>query len=297
MQQPQIVLNNSVRMPQIGFGVFQIPAQDCVGVVKTALQAGYRLLDTAQTYCNEREVGRGIRESGLAREEVFVTTKVWVTEYGKEKTRRSLDASLERLGLDYVDMVLLHFPVPHVFERTIEAWQDLEKELANGRVRAIGVCNFHIPHLERLMDACTVVPAVNQVELHPYFSQESLMDFHARHGIATQAWSPLGAVMIYDAAGISEPVHVLQDETLCALAQRYGKSPAQIVLRWHLQRGVAIIPKSVHEERIRQNLDILDFALSDEDMALVNGLNRNMRGALDPDMVRVDTYETKMYEQ
>lgn len=297
MQQPQIVLNNSVRMPQIGFGVFQISAQDCVGVVKTALQAGYRLLDTAQTYCNEREVGRGIRESGLAREEVFVTTKVWVTEYGKEKTRKSLDASLERLGFDYVDMVLLHFPVPHVFERTIEAWQDLEKELAKGRVRAIGVCNFHIPHLERLMDACTVVPAVNQVELHPYFSQESLMDFHARHGIATQAWSPLGAVMIYDAAGISEPVHVLQDETLCALAQRYGKSPAQIVLRWHLQRGVAIIPKSVHEERIRQNLDILDFALSDEDMALVNGLNRNMRGALDPDMVRVDTYETKMYGQ
>lgn len=146
MQQPQIVLNNSVRMPQIGFGVFQIPAQDCVGVVKTALQAGYRLLDTAQTYCNEREVGRGIRESGLAREEVFVTTKVWVTEYGKEKTRKSLDASLERLGFDYVDMVLLHFPVPHVFERTIEAWQDLEKELAKGRVRAIGVCNFHIPH-------------------------------------------------------------------------------------------------------------------------------------------------------
>ena len=240
---------------------------------------------------NEREVGRGIRESGLARSDIFVTTKVWVTEYGKEKTRRSLDASLERLGLDYVDMVLLHFPVPHVFERTIEAWQDLEKELA------IGVCNFHIPHLERLMDACTVVPAVNQVELHPYFSQESLMDFHARHGIATQAWSPLGAVMIYDAAGISEPVHVLQDETLCALAQRYGKSPAQIVLRWHLQRGVAIIPKSVDEERIRQNLDILDFALSDEDMTLVNGLNRNMRGALDPDMVRVDTYETKMYEQ
>ncbi len=297
MNQPELLLNNGLRMPQLGFGVFQIAAQDCAGVVKTALEAGYRLVDTAQTYCNEREVGRAIRESGLAREDIWVTTKIWVTEYGRGKTHKSLDASLERLGLEYVDMVLLHFPVPSVFERTIGAWQDLEEELTDGRVRAIGVCNFHTHHLERLMEACTIVPAVNQVELHPYLSQQPLMDFHRKHGIATQAWSPLGAVMLYDAAGVDKPVHLLEDRTICALAQRYGKSPAQIVLRWHVQRGVAVIPKSVHAERIRQNLDILDFALSDRDMELMNGLNRNMRGALDPDDVRVDTYATRMYEQ
>ncbi len=294
---PTLLLNNGVAMPQVGFGVFQIDAAICAETVRTALQTGYRLLDTAQTYCNEREVGRGIRESGIARQDIFVTTKVWVTEFGADRTRASVTASLERLGLEQVDLFLLHFPVPHVFERTIEAYKALEQEVRDGRVRAIGVCNFHAHHLQRLLDACDTVPAVNQVELHPYLNQQELMAVHARLGIVTQAWSPLGAVMLYDGSGGNGPQHVLKDPVICALAAKYGKSPAQVVLRWHVQRNVSIIPKSVHAERIRENLDIFDFALAPEDMDAINALNRNIRGALDPDVVRVDTYETHMYEQ
>lgn len=296
-QSPTLLLNNGVAMPQVGFGVFQIAASQCAEAVHTALQAGYRLLDTAQTYCNEREVGRAIRESGIPRQDIFVTTKVWVTEFGYDKARASVTASLERLGLEQVDLFLLHFPVPHVFDLTIEAYKALEQELRDGRVRAIGVCNFHPHHLSRLMDACEIVPAVNQVELHPYLSQQELMDVHARLGIVTQAWSPLGAVLLYDGSGGNGPRNVLTDPVICALAGKYGKSPAQVVLRWHVQRGVSVIPKSVHAERIRENLDIFDFALSDEDMDAINALNGNLRGSFDPDVVRVDTYETHIHEQ
>ncbi|MGY3681803.1 aldo/keto reductase [Streptomyces sp. TE33382] len=267
---PTLTLNNGVTMPQLGFGVFQVPDEETTAAVGTALEAGYRSIDTAAIYGNERGVGRALAESGLARDELFVTTKLWNADQGYDAALTAFDASLDKLGLDHVDLYLIHWPTP-ARDLYTDTWRAFEKLLADGRTRAIGVSNFQPAHLERLLADASVVPAVNQVELHPGLQQRELRAFHARHGIATEAWSPL-------AQGA-----VLQDEAVTSLAARHHRSPAQIVLRWHLQLGNVVIPKSVTEARIRENLDIFDFELSPQDLDTLATLNRDMRTGPDPD--------------
>ncbi|MFF5550244.1 aldo/keto reductase [Streptomyces olivaceoviridis] len=267
---PNVTLNNGIEMPQLGFGVFQVPDDETTAAVATALEAGYRSIDTAAIYGNERGVGRAIAESGIARDELFVTTKLWNEDQGHDATLAAFDASLDKLGLDYVDLYLIHWPAP-ARDRYLDTWRAFEKILGEGRVRAIGVSNFQMAHLERLMENTGVTPAVNQVELHPGLQQEELRAFHERHGIATEAWSPL-------AQGA-----VLGDQAVADLAARYGVSPAQVVLRWHLQIGNIVIPKSVTPERVRQNLDVFGFELTDEDLRSLAALDRGLRTGPDPD--------------
>ncbi|WP_033219962.1 aldo/keto reductase [Kitasatospora phosalacinea] len=267
---PNVTLNNGVEMPQLGFGVFQIPDEETTAAVAAALEAGYRGVDTAAVYGNERGVGKALAESGLPREELFVTTKLWNADQGHDATLRAFDASLDRLGLEYVDLYLIHWPTP-ARDLYAESWKAIERLAAEGRIRAAGVSNFQPAHLTRLIEAGGLVPAVNQVELHPGLQQAELRAFHAAHGIATEAWSPL-------AQGA-----VLDDPAITAIAARTGRSPAQVVLRWHLQLGNLVIPKSVTPARIRQNLDVLDFALTDGDMAAIAATDRGLRTGPDPD--------------
>ncbi|MEU6391001.1 aldo/keto reductase [Streptomyces sp. NPDC046939] len=267
---PTVTLNNGVTMPQLGFGVFQVPDDETTAAVATALEAGYRSIDTAAIYGNERGVGRALAESGIAREELFVTTKLWNADQGYDTTLAAFDASLDKLGLDHVDLYLIHWPTP-ARDLYADTWRALEKLYADGRARAIGVSNFQPAHLERLLAEGSVVPAVNQIELHPGLQQRELRDFHARHGIVTEAWSPL-------AQGA-----VLKDEAVTAIAARHGKSPAQVVLRWHLQIGNVVIPKSVTETRIRENLDVFDFELSADELAALAATDRGLRTGPDPD--------------
>ncbi|POX42466.1 oxidoreductase [Streptomyces sp. Ru73] len=267
---PNVPLNNGVTMPQLGFGVFQVPDEETTAAVTSALEAGYRSIDTAAIYGNERGVGKAIAASGLAREELFVTTKLWNEDQGYDRTLAAFDASLEKLGLDHVDLYLIHWPTP-ARDLYVETYKALEKILADGRTRAIGVSNFQIPHLQRLMEHTGITPAVNQVELHPGLQQAELRAFHAEHGIATEAWSPL-------AQGA-----VLGDEAVVRTAEAHGVTPAQAVLRWHLQTGNVVIPKSVTPARIRQNLDVFGFELTDADMAALAGLDRGLRTGPDPD--------------
>ncbi|TXS05337.1 aldo/keto reductase [Streptomyces sp. col6] len=267
---PHIALNNGVRMPQLGFGVFQVPDDETAAAVGHALEAGYRSIDTAAVYGNERGVGRAIADSGVPREELFVTTKLWNADQGYDQTLAAFDASLARLGLESVDLYLIHWPTP-ARDLYVETYKALEKILADGRARAIGVSNFQVPHLRRLMDRTGTVPAVNQVELHPGLQQTELRAFHAEHGIATEAWSPL-------AQGA-----VLEDAAITRIAQANGVTPAQVVLRWHLQTGNIVIPKSVTPARIRQNLDVFGFELTDTDLADIAALDRGLRTGPDPD--------------
>ncbi|MDO5538240.1 MAG: aldo/keto reductase [Desulfovibrionaceae bacterium] len=284
-----VILNNGVSMPLPGFGVYRIDPEETVAAVRMAVRTGYRLIDTAAAYGNERGVGEACADCGVARSELFVTSKLWPTDYGYDAARRAFDRSLAKLGMDYVDMYLLHWPFPSDFERTLGAWRALECALADGRVRAIGVCNHSVANLERLMAETDIVPAVNQVELHPLFAQEELVRMHRRLGIATQAWSPLGGVNIYDAAP-GRARHVLKHPLIIRLAEKMGRTPAQIVLRWHLQRGVSAIPKSVRPERMAENFSIFDFVLSDEDMASITALDTGIRGGDDPQTVTETTY-------
>jgi 2,5-diketo-D-gluconate reductase A len=271
MSVPVLRLNNGVEIPQVGFGVFLIPETETKTAVATALRVGYRHIDTAKLYQNEAEVGEAIAESGIPREEIFVTTKVWNSEQGYEPALASFEASLDRLGLDVLDLLLIHWPVPEL-DRYVETWRAFEKLYADGRVRAIGVSNFHIPHLQRLFQEGSVVPAVNQIELHPQLPQAELRAFHAEHGIVTEAWSPL-------ARGGA----VLSDPTVTAIADRVGKSPAQVVLRWSLQLGNVVLPRSVTPSRIEENLELFDFSLTDEDMAALAGLADDERIGPNPD--------------
>ncbi len=268
---PTIRLNNGVTIPQFGFGVFQIPPRDTVAAVRVALEAGYRHLDTAQMYGNEAEVGRAIAESGIPRDEIFVTTKLNNDGHGADAATGAFDESLRRLGLDHVDLFLIHWPRPRE-DRYVETWTAFEKLAADGRARAIGVSNFTVEHLERLASETATVPAVNQVELNPRFAQPELRAYHAAHGIATEAWGPIG-----------QGGDLLDDGLLTALAERHGRSPAQIVLRWHVQRGNIVFPKSVDPGRIRENIDVFDFALAPEDMAAIDGLDTGVRSGPDPD--------------
>ncbi|MEU5822717.1 aldo/keto reductase [Streptomyces sp. NPDC047803] len=267
---PHITLNNGVRMPQLGFGVFQVPDDETATAVGHALDAGYRSIDTAAVYGNERGVGRAIADSGVPREELFVTTKLWNADQGYDQALAAFDASLAKLGLDHVDLYLVHWPTP-ARDLYVETYQALEKILADGRARAIGVSNFQVPHLRRLMEHTGTVPAVNQVELHPGLQQAELRAFHAEHGIVTEAWSPL-------AQGA-----VLEDEAITRIAQANGVTPAQVVLRWHLRTGNIVIPKSVTPARIRQNLDVFGFELTDTDLADIAALDRGLRTGPDPD--------------
>ncbi len=264
-----VTLNNNVQIPQLGFGVFQVPPDDTERVVSLALETGYRSIDTAAAYHNEQGVGKAVASSGLARDEVFVTTKLWNADHGYKQALRAFDTSARQLGLDTVDLYLIHWPVPSA-DRYVETWRALEKLAADGRVRAIGVSNFAAEHLRRLIAETGTVPAANQLELHPYFPQTELRTLHAEHGIATEAWSPL-------AQGA-----VLSDATITRLAERYGVTPAQIVLRWHLQIGNIVIPKSVTPARIRDNLDVFSFTLSATDVSAITALNINRRTGADP---------------
>ncbi|WP_217223336.1 aldo/keto reductase [Streptomyces anulatus] len=267
---PTVTLNNGVTIPQLGFGVFQVPDDETTAAVSAALEAGYRSIDTAAIYGNEVGVGRALAASGIPREELFVTTKLWNADQGYDATLAAFDASLAKLGLDHVDLYLIHWPTP-AHDLYPESWRALEKLAADGRIRAAGVSNFQPAHLRRVLEAGTLVPAVNQIELHPGLQQAELRAFHAEHGIVTEAWSPLAQGAL------------LKEEALVAIAERHGKSPAQVVLRWHLQLGNVVIPKSVTPERIRQNIDVFDFELSAADMDAVAALDRGMRTGPDPD--------------
>jgi 2,5-diketo-D-gluconate reductase A len=268
---PTITLNNGVQMPRLGFGVWQIEDRDATAAVSTALEAGYRSIDTAAAYGNEKGTGRALATSGLPRQELFVTTKLWNNSHGYDAALRAIDASLAKLRLDYVDLYLIHWPQPRR-DAYAETWRALEKIAADGRARAIGVSNFPPAHLRRLFAESDVVPAVNQIELHPYFTQPQLRALHAEHGIITEAWSPLGQ----GRGLLSEPV-------IARIAERHGRTPAQVVLRWHLTLGNVVIPKSVTPSRIRENADVFGFDLSDQDLADLATLDDGTRLGPDPD--------------
>ncbi|GAA3046196.1 aldo/keto reductase [Streptomyces roseofulvus] len=267
---PTVTLNNGVEIPQLGFGVFQVSDDATTAAVTAALETGYRSIDTAAVYGNEAGVGRALAASGLPREELFVTTKLWNTDQGYDATLRAFDASLAKLGLDHVDLYLIHWPTP-ARDLYRESWRALERLAEEGRIRAAGVSNFQPDHLRRLLDGATLTPAVNQIELHPGLQQAELRAFHAEHGIATEAWSPLAQGAVLDEAAIT------------AVAARHGRSPAQVVIRWHLQLGNVVIPKSVTPHRIRENFDVLGFSLSDEEMRSVAALDRDLRTGPHPD--------------
>ena len=267
---PNVRLNNGVEIPQLGFGVFQVKPRDTAEAVSTALQIGYRHIDTAEMYRNEKEVGQAIARSGIARSEVFVTSKLNNNYRTFDDALRAFDQTLVDLGVEQIDLFLIHWPLPTISD-FVERWKALERVYGEGRARAIGVSNFEAHHLQRLFDETEVVPAVNQIEVHPYFAQDDLLAFDAQHGIATEAWAPLvqGAV--------------LDDQTVVDVAHAYGKSPAQVVLRWHVQRNSIVFPKSVTPKRIQENFEIFDFDLSDADMERISALDRDGRTGPDPD--------------
>ena len=268
---PAVTLNNGVAMPQLGFGVWQVPDRRAARAVATALEAGYRSIDTAAVYGNEKGTGKALAASGLPREELFVTTKLWNTDQGYDAALRALDASLGRLRLDYVDLYLIHWPQP-ALDAYQETWRAFEKIVADGRARAVGVSNFQPAHLERLIGGSSVVPAVNQIELHPRLPQAELRRLHAHHGIATEAWSPLG-----------QGKGLLDNPLIAGVAARHGRTPAQVVLRWHLQLGNVVIPKSVTPDRIRENIGVFGFELTQADMTELAGLDDGSRLGPHPD--------------
>ncbi|MFD5394930.1 aldo/keto reductase [Streptomyces sp. NPDC127097] len=267
---PSITLNNGVAMPQLGYGVWQVEDEQASIAVGQALDAGYRSIDTAMIYGNEEGTGKALAASGIARDELFVTTKLWNADQGHDATLRAFDTSLAKLGLEYVDLYLIHWPLP-ARDTYIETYQALEKIYADGRAKAIGVSNFLPEHLERLLGETSIVPAVNQIELHPQFPQAASRAFHARHNIVTEAWSPIG-----------QGKGLLEHPTLVELAAKHGKTPAQVVLRWHIQLGNVAIPKSVTPSRIAENIDIFDFELDDADLTALAGLDTGTRLGPDP---------------
>lgn len=287
---PLLTLNNGVEMPALGLGVYQSRPDETVSAVKDAIATGYRLIDTAAVYRNEAEVGQGIAQSGIDRSELFVITKLWISDYGFDQALQAFDRSMERLGLEQLDLYLLHWPLPSDFEATVGAWKAAERLLAEGRTRAIGVCNFSTAHLDSLVARAEVVPALNQVELHPFFVQKALGDAHRKLGIATQAWSPIGGVTRYRAKDDTQAQDPLQHPVITALAQKYGKTAAQIVLRWHIEHGFSAIPKSVRASRIAENFDIFDFTLGADEVAAIDGLDSGVRGGSDPEKVDVEFF-------
>ncbi|WP_308290464.1 aldo/keto reductase [Streptomyces meridianus] len=267
---PHITLSNGVRMPQLGFGVWQVPDDEAAKAVGTALEAGYRSIDTAAIYGNEEGTGKAIASSGIAREDLFVTTKLWNSDQGYDSTLRAFDTSLAKLGLDYVDLYLIHWPLPSR-DAYIDTWKAFEKIAGEGRAKAIGVSNFKPEHLQRLLAGSEIPPVINQIELHPQFQQAESRAFHAEHTIATEAWSPLG-----------QGKGLLDDPTLAAVARKHDRTTAQVVLRWHLQVGNVVIPKSVTPSRIRENIDVFGFELDADDLSAISGLDSGNRIGPDP---------------
>lgn len=270
-----VTLNNGLKMPQLGYGVWRVEDDLATTTVAKAIEVGYRSIDTAMIYKNEVGVGNAIKEASVPREELFITTKVWNTDQGYENTLKAFDESLERLGLDYIDLYLIHWPTPR-FDQYIDTYKALEKLYHDGRVKAIGVCNFEIDHLERLLKECEVVPVLNQVECHPYLTQTELKEFCAKHNIFVEAWSPL-----------EQGGEVLKDEVVVKIAESHGKSPAQVVLRWHLQNNSIVIPKSVTPSRIEENFNVFDFELTQDEMNAIHELNKNRRRGSHPNEMHV----------
>ena len=268
---PGIELNNGTTIPQLGFGVFQIDPSDTAEAVTTALEAGYRHIDTAQMYGNEAEVGEAIAKSDIPRDQLWITTKCNNSNHGYDDAQSALDESLQKMGLDHVDLYLIHWPLPGK-DLYVDTWKGFEQAQSDGKVRTIGVSNFQPHHLDRLLSETETVPAVNQIELHPHMQQAGLRSYHERHGIRTEAWSPIGQGRgLLDAPELSE------------IAQAHGKSPAQVVLRWHVQIGNIVFPKSSTAERIRENYAIFDFALGDDEVETINRMERAERLGPDPD--------------
>jgi 2,5-diketo-D-gluconate reductase A len=267
---PTVLLNNGVEIPQLGFGVFKVPPEQTEDVTRAALEIGYRHVDTAQMYGNEAGVGRAVRAAGLARDEVFVTSKLDNPNHARDDALRSFDGTLAELGFDHVDLFLIHWPLPEVGD-LVETWHAMEEIYRSGRARAIGVSNFAPHHLRRLLAAAEVVPAVNQIEVHPYLVQDDVRAFAAEHGIVTEAWAPIARA------------RVLDDPVITTIAKRLERTPAQITLRWAIQRGDVVFPKSVSRGRIEENFDLFDFELADDEMAEITALDRQERTGPDPD--------------
>lgn len=286
MTVPTLILNNGAEMPALGFGVFQTPPDETMSAVQEALRVGYRHIDTAAAYANERGVGDAIKRSGLARDQIFIETKIWISDYGYDETLHGFEKSARKLGVDQLDLLILHQALPSAFDRTLEAYRALETLLADGKVRAIGVSNFMPDHLERLLGVAKVVPAVNQIEVHPYFQQPELQRMNRQHGIVSQAWSPIGGITFYRGGDKS----TLEDTVILGIAKAHGKSAAQVMLRWHLQEGRSVIPKSVKPVRIAENFDVFDFELSPEEVAAIDGLETGVRGGPRPEAITLETF-------
>ena len=283
-----LTLNNGVTMPALGFGVFQTPPDVTAQAVAEALRTGYRLIDTAAAYANERGVGEAIAASGLDRQEVFIETKIWISDYGHDATSHAFDKSAGKLGVDQIDLLILHQPLPSRFDLTLEAYRALETLLADGKVRAIGVSNFMPDHLDALLKQATVVPAVNQVEVHPYFTQQAVQTADAAHGVITQAWSPIGGITSYRGTGTT--TSTFGDPTIGEIAKAHGKTPAQVMIRWHLQEGRSAIPKSVNPTRIAENFDVFDFELTATELTALDALDTGVRGGPEPADITLETF-------
>jgi len=293
MSVPCFTLNNGVTMPVLGFGVFQTPPDETITAVETALRIGYRHIDTAAAYGNEREVGTAIHQSGLARDEVFIETKIWITDFGYDATLHAFDKSAGKLGVERLDLLILHQALPGEFELTIGAYKALEKLYADDRVRAIGVSNFMPTHLDKLFAETEVVPAVNQIEVHPYFRQSDALAADTEHGILNQAWAPIGGITFY-----REGPHTstLENPVIGEIAAAHSKTPAQVMLRWHIQQGRQVIPKSVTPSRIAENFDVFDFELTAAQLAAIDELDTGIRGGPEPEDVTREKYGREIPE-
>ena len=288
-----LTLNNGVTMPALGLGVFQTPPDETRDAVRAALDTGYRHIDTAAAYGNEREVGEAVRASGIDRSEIFLETKIWINDYGYHETLHGFEKSARKLGVDEIDLLILHQALPSAFDRTLGAYQALETLLEQGKVRAIGVSNFMVDHLERLLAGTTVVPAVNQIELHPYFTQQAVQQVDTKHGILTQAWSPIGGITFYRDSGHTS---ALENPVITGIAKKHGKSPAQVMLRWGVQQGRSVIPKSTKPGRIAENIDVFDFNLAQGELDAFDALDTGRRGGPEPDAVTLETFSNEIPE-
>lgn len=292
MSTTDLTLNNDVVMPAVGYGVYQTPPEETKSAVAEALRLGYRHIDTAAAYGNESGVGAAIRESGLARDEVFVETKIWISDYGYDETLHAFEKATGKLGLDTLDLLILHQPLTSEFTLTVQAYKALEKLYSEGKVRAIGVSNFMVEDLRELLAQTEVAPAVNQIEIHPYFQQRDVVAFGREHGIRPQAWSPIGGVVNYD-GGDGSP---LRDHTIADIATAHDKTPAQVMLRWHVQNGVQVIPKSVRPARIAENFDVFDFSLDDDELAAIDALEKGVRSGPVPASITRENFDMDIPE-
>jgi len=288
-----LTLNNGVTMPSIGLGVFQTPPDETIDAVATALTTGYRHIDTAAAYANEREVGEGIRRSGIDRADVFIESKVWISDFGYEETLHAFDKSAGKLGVDQIDLFILHQALPSAFDKTVGAYRALERLLADGRVRSIGVSNFMVKHLTDLREQTEIVPAVNQIEVHPYFSQPEVRKANADLGIITQAWSPIGGITSYRG---DHAKSTFTDPVILGIGEQHGKTAAQVMLRWQLQLGHSVIPKSVRPERIAENFDVYDFELTTDQLAAIDALDTGVRGGPEPEAVTLEAFGREIPE-